>query len=352
MYDLTNKLRKVEPYEPVSGEYKIRLDANESYFKLTDYFGEKIAKAVTEIDYNRYPDPVAQKAVDAFAKLYDVPAEFVTAGNGSDELISIICSCFLQKNDKVLTLSPDFSMYAFYSYLYELQTVTLHKDENLNIDVSKVINYCNNNDIKALIFSNPCNPTSLGLSKEDVIRLVKNVFCLVIIDEAYMEFWDQSILSEVKNYDNIIILKTCSKAIGLAAVRLGFAVAQTKITNALRAVKSPYNINSVSQKIGEIVLSDKPLLDKMTKEIIENKNILQAELERLAFEYDKFEYVYKSATNFVFIKTSYADEIFVNLQKKSVSVRKMNGYLRICTGSAKENSEFISILEGILKELN
>ena len=245
MYELNDKLKKIEAYDPIEGNYKIRLDANESYFNINDTLGDKISNAIRKLNLNRYPDPMATTAVKAFSELYNVPQNFVTAGNGSDELISIICGCFLEKKDKILTLSPDFSMYAFYSELYELKVETLQKDSSLKVNIANVIEYCNNNDIKAVIFSNPCNPTSLGINREDVIKLIKSVFCLVIVDEAYMDFWDQSILDEVGNFDNLIILKTCSKAIGLAAIRLGFAVACEKLTIALRAVKSPYNTDTI-----------------------------------------------------------------------------------------------------------
>ena len=95
-----------------------------------------------------------------------------------------------------------------------------------------------------VIFSNPCNPTSLGLNREQVRRLITSVDALVVVDEAYMDFWDQSILQEVHQYDNVIVLRTCSKAVGMAALRLGFAVANPTITRALRAVKSPYTVNT------------------------------------------------------------------------------------------------------------
>ena len=181
MYELNEKLKKIEAYDPIEGNYKIRLDANESCYNINEMFGDKIAEAVKKISLNRYPDPMAQGAVKAFAELYNIPEDYITAGNGSDELISILCSSFLEKGDKVLTLSPDFSMYAFYSGLFELEVETLRKEDTLRINVSSVIEYCNNNNIKALIFSNPCNPTSLGLKREDVIKLVRSVCCLVIV---------------------------------------------------------------------------------------------------------------------------------------------------------------------------
>lgn len=351
MYELNEKLKKIDAYDPIEGNYKIRLDANESCFNINEMFGDKIAEAVKKISLNRYPDPMAQGAVKAFAELYNVPEDYVTAGNGSDELISILCSSFLEKGDKVLTLSPDFSMYAFYSGLFELEVEALRKEDNFRINVSNVIDYCNNNGVKALVFSNPCNPTSLGLKREDVIKLVRSVCCLVIVDEAYMDFWDQSILDEVKNYDNLVILKTCSKSIGLAAIRFGFAVAQPKITTALRAVKSPYNTDSISQAITEAVLSEKDTLKKLCDDIVQSRIELQEACSELVKKYIKLEKVYDSVTNFVFIKTKYAKEIHEKLLEQSIAVRGFTGYIRISAGTKEENAAVIAALDNILEEM-
>ncbi len=351
MYELNSKLKRVEPYDPVEGNYKIRLDANESCFNINEKFGDRLAEAIKQLTLNRYPDPSAAEVIKAFAGFYNIPEEYVTAGNGSDELISIICGSFLEKSDKVLTLSPDFSMYAFYSGIYELSVDTMQKEDSMKINVVKVIEYCNNNGVKAVIFSNPCNPTSLGLKREDVIRIVKGVCCLVVVDEAYMDFWDQSIIEEVGNYDNLIVLRTCSKAIGLAAVRLGFAVACPKITNALKAIKSPYNTDTVSQTIGRIILSEKETLQKLRDEIVENTIELQEAIRDLASKYYKLEKIYDSVTNFIFVKTPAAKEIHARLLEKSIAVRYMGNYIRISTGTKEENAALISALDEILSSI-
>lgn len=347
-YSLNNKLINLKPYDPIEGYYKIRLDANESYIDCNKIMSEKIAEAIKNIELNRYPDPYANNVAKAFAELYNINKDNVTAGNGSDELISIITSCFLEKGDNVLTLSPDFSMYAFYGNLYELNVLTLKKDDNLEISVNEIIKYCNLNNIKALIFSNPCNPTSLGLLKKDVIKLVSEVKALVILDEAYMDFWTESMLDMINDYDNLIILKTCSKAIGLAGIRLGFAVAGKTITTALKAAKSPYNTDSVSQAIGECVLSQKDFIQKNISELIENRNYFYEKIIELSDGYKCFEKIYNTCTNFIFIKTDKANEIFNKLAEKSIVVRNFGSYLRITAGSKSETNELLENLKEII----
>lgn len=350
-YSLNKKLINLTAYDPIEGEYQIRLDANESYYNINDVLSQKISSEISQLYLNRYPDPYAKNAVSAFAGFYGISENLVTAGNGSDELISVISSCFLEKGDKVVTLTPDFSMYAFYGSLYELEALCFSKNCDLSINIEELITFCNDNNAKMLIFSNPCNPTSLGIKKEEVKKILDNVNCLVVLDEAYMDFWSESMLDEIEKYDNLIILKTCSKAIGLAGIRFGFAVSGRTITTALRAVKSPYNTDLVSQKIVEIVFSNKELLSEKINEIINNTKCLMKSIIDLKCKYNIIDEIYDSKTNFIFIKTEYSEQIYKELLKKSIAVRKFNGFLRISTGNKLENETLLIALESILKEL-
>ena len=342
MYKLTEKLEQLEPYDPIQGEYEIRLDANESFIK-TEY--ESIIQGLKNIDLNRYPDPYAKKLIQTYCDFYGINPDLVTAGNGSDELISIITACFLQKNEKVLCFSPDFSMYAFYSALYELDVITVQKRSNLTIDVDEAIEKINTENIKAVLFSNPCNPTSLGLNKTDVIKLIRSVNALVVLDEAYMDFWDEkeSLLKETEEFDNLIVLRTCSKALGMAALRLGFAVSNRKITEKLRAAKSPYNVNTLTQSVAEYLLHDKQAAAEHIELCKAAKKELFDGIKELNIPY--FEVIYPSVTNFVFIKTTSAREIFDYLLSKSIAVRYMGNYLRITAGSHEENKAVLSALK-------
>jgi len=289
--------------------------------------------------------------IKAFAEYYGISAEMVTAGNGSDELISIITGCFLEKGDTVVTLYPDFSMYAFYSSLYELNVEIFEKPDDLSVNVDELIEFCKSKNAKALIFSNPCNPTSLGIEKADVRKILKGFDGLVVLDEAYMDFWTESMLGEIGEYDNCIILKTCSKAVGMAAIRLGFAVACGKLTTALRAVKSPYNTDSVSQMMGRIIFSKRDYLESKRKAIIENTKKLYTGIKEFEKKSGLFDNVYESKTNFVFIKTKYYNEIFDRLLKESISIRKFDGFLRISAGNEYETEKLLEKLKIILSEI-
>lgn len=342
MYTLNKKIRDLQPYDPITGEMKIRLDANESCVNLPEDIMAEILTAINNISFNRYPDPNATAVCSAFADYYGISSDNVTAGNGSDELISIIANAFLMKGQTLVTVAPDFSMYRFYTSISELECETVQKNDDLTIDVDKLIEAVNRTNAGAVIFSNPCNPTSKGVDREEVRRLIKSVGCLVVLDEAYMDFWDKSLLGEVCDYDNLIILRTASKAVGAAAIRLGFAVANETITKALKAVKSPYNVNTVTQEIGKIIFSHNEYLTKTKNYIVTQRQSLYNSLAEVARSYPQYFTLVDGCSNFVFIKSPVSKQLFDYLLSQGTAIRYMGDYLRITAGTDEENETLLA----------
>ncbi len=348
-YTLSDKTLALKPYTPNEGVYRIRLDANESFLLPTETDREAMGQAVADLDLRRYPDPLATDVCQAFAKLYDLDPDTVTAGNGSDELISVIMSVFLQKGEKVLTVSPDFSMYRFYTDITENPCLVLEKNDDLTIDVDKVIATINRDVIRMFIFSNPCNPTSLGLDRDAVRRIIRETDALIVLDEAYMDFWDQSLLSEVTQYNNVIILRTASKALGLAAVRLGFTVANKTLTGIMRAAKSPYNVNAATQAIATIALSNPLYKEVYVDLLVQSRKQLADGLAKLV-EKGYIKTMYESCTNFVLIDIDDAPYFWEELADFGIVVRLMgNNRLRITAGTEAENKEVIAGIASIAR---
>ena len=348
LYQLNSKIRDLKPYEPLEGEYRIRLDANESFLSLPTNVMSKMMDAFAYTAFNRYPDPLAVDVCRRFAEYYKIRPEIVTAGNGSDELISVLMTAFLMKGDTVLTLSPDFSMYRFYSSLVEVRCVDVVKKSDLTIDVDELISVSNQTGAKMILFSNPCNPTSVGLTREQVRKIIRSVSALVVLDEAYMDFWDQSLIQEAEQYDNLVVLRTCSKAFGLAALRLGFAVANQTITAALRAVKSPYNVNSATQSAAAAVLSYPKQLERAIEKIVDSRIALSQGLQQLLKKKPGRFVLYPSCTNFVLIRLADARYVYEKLLAEGIAVRLMGDSLRITAGAPEENTELLAALERIL----
>lgn len=348
-YRLNEKIRDLKPYEPILGTYRIHLDANESFQPLPDEILQKILQEAAEVRYNRYPDAKARELCERFAAFHGLNPDCVTAGNGSDELISVICNAFLMRGETILTASPDFSMYKFYASLSEANCVDYRKKPDLSIDVDEWIRMANDSDARLIVFSNPCNPTSLGLGREEVRRLVASVRALVVVDEAYMDFWDESLLPEAEQYDNLILLRTCSKAFAMAGIRLGFAVANPVLTNALRAVKSPYNVNILTQKVGSVVLGEPAWARESIQKVIASREALYRAFKQLEKSAGEDMYVYPSVTNFILIRLENAKEIHRYLLNEGIAVRYLGDFLRITAGSREENSEVLRAFTAALK---
>lgn len=349
MYELPQKLKELRPYEHITGQYQVRLDANESFLSAPDWMRAEIAQKVGAIDFHRYPDPLCTELRQGFGDFFGVDPSLVTVGNGSDELISILVNSFLQPGERMALLQPDFSMYRIYAEMAGAATAVYEKaQDTLQIDVDSLIAFVREKQARLLMLSNPCNPTAQALSLSEVRRLVESLDCLVVIDEAYMEFSDGSILSLVGDFDNLIVLKTCSK-IGMAAIRLGFAIANPLLTGVLQAVRSPYNVNAMTQAVGCVWFSHGQYLRDCVEQICASRDALYEALCGISEKLGAALTVLPSRANFVFVRPVDAKVVFSALKQRGIIVRQMGDYLRITAGSPEENACLLQALEEILR---
>ena len=350
-YILNEKISGLEPYETIQGDFRIRLDANESFIEIPESTKNELLEGIAELSLNRYPDPRARRVCSLFASYYNVDPDCVSAFNGSDELLFLISTCFLMKGEKAVFLAPDFSMYRFYSELGEARTAIMQKNSYASFTAEDVISFVNAERARLLIFSNPCNPTGVGIERQEVIKIIEGCpDCLVAVDEAYMEFWDQSVIDLVCNYDNLMVLKTCSKAFRMAGIRCGFCVANKTLTDALLAVKSPYNVNSMTQTAAAAILSHPGELDAAIAHIKSSAASLKQELSDMAAQFPDKLSVRDTCANFSVIEMpgDSAKRMYEALKKEGILVRCFGSFLRVTAGSDEENAEFIRAFENNL----
>lgn len=339
------KLRRLTPYEPGIDDCRVHLDANESFVELTEAMKQKIADKMLGLHFNRYPDPLAGEVCGLFGRRYGLSPRFVTAGNGSDELIALLLNTFAQRGDKVLLTEPDFSMYRIYCVTAEVEPVVVGKDGDLGFDPDEIVERANAEKVRLILFSNPCNPTGQGISREDVFKIAEKANCLVVVDEAYMDFWDQSVLDRAPASKNLMVLKTLSK-MGFAAGRLGFAVANEELTGYLRAAKSPYNVNALTQAAASVFLGEKGYLDGAVENIKRSRDSLFNELAKYAGTRDDMR-VYPPHTNFVLVRFDDSAAVASALKASGISVRLISGCLRITAGTNEENRELLKALKDL-----
>lgn len=347
-----SKLDKIKNYEANNKKYDIKLDANESFISLPEELLNKYKNMLNEIDFQRYPDPDSEQLGRFYADYCNVSQYNIIAGNGSDELIQVIINGVLRKDEKILTLTPDFSMYRFYTSLLEGSVVELELHSNMKITAEDIIEKANAEGVKIIIFSNPNNPTGGVLSSEEILKIVRGSKALVVVDEAYYEFHGQTMVDYIDKFENLIVLRTCSKAMGLAAARLGFLIGNKDLVFKIKKGKSPFNVNALSQALGEVILSERELIHENINAIIIERDFLFNELKGIekALGSERIFKVFPSRANFIYLQAEKAQKIFERLSEMSIAVRFFDsGNLRITVGNRRENRGFISALKGILE---
>ncbi|MFL0196490.1 histidinol-phosphate transaminase [Clostridium sp. WILCCON 0269] len=342
-------LQNFVPYVVPKLDYEIKLDANESFLKLDDYMMKKILDKINKVDFNRYPDAGAEKVCEMYSKYIGINKDNIIAGNGSDELIQIIIAALVDKNESVMTLNPDFSMYKNYVEIGGGKVLVFELDEEFNLDVDGLIDRINCERIKVLFISSPNNPTGKALSRKDIFKILNGCNCAVVIDEAYVEFHEESVVDSIYEYENLIVLRTCSKAMASAAMRLGFLISNSFMLNEIKKAKPPFNVSSTTQAIGEAILSEVDYINSSVEKIKTERTFLVNKLNTI-----KDIKLYPTCANFILIRFQDAEFVYKYLLKNKIIVRsykqgRLKDFLRITVGSREENEAVVENLYKILK---
>ncbi len=335
-------IKNLKPYSSARSEFKgkegIFLDANENSF------GSPL-----DANYNRYPDPLQLEVKEKLGKIKGLPIQNIFLGNGSDEAIDILFRAFCNPGvDNIIICPPTYGMYEVSANINDvkIKRVPLTAEE-FQLDTENILKAINNNT-KLIFICCPNNPTGNGVKWEAIKKILENFSGLVIIDEAYINFARyRSLIPELLNYPNLVILQTLSKAWGLAGLRVGMAFASETIIDIFNRIKPPYNINIASQKLVLDALNNTDKINAWIKETVEERDKLSAELALLPFIIK----VYPSDANFILVKTNDPLTIYNYLVTKKIIIRDRSkvelceGCLRITVGTKNENEKLITILK-------
>ncbi|NQU81932.1 MAG: histidinol-phosphate transaminase [Bacteroidetes bacterium] len=338
---LRDNIKKLQPYSSARNEFtaqaEVYLDANEN----------PINNGI-----NRYPDPYQNKLKERVSELKNIAKEKIFFGNGSDEVLDLTFRTFCEPGkDNVIICPPTYTMYKVLADInnIEVKEVILNNDFSLN--TNKIISVVDENT-KLLILCSPNNPTGNSIKKSDLELLLSKLNCIVLVDEAYIDFSDkESAIDLIDKYPNLIICQTLSKAWGMAGIRVGMAFTSTKIAEILNKVKPPYNINTLSQQKAFEGLRNKSLYFDILNMILTQKKLLMRKLK----EFNNVEEVYPSDANFLLVKFTNSKSVLKKLQKNGIIVRDRSkqvlceNCLRITVGTEKENNKLITKLKEIEK---
>jgi histidinol-phosphate aminotransferase len=343
---------EMEDYSPpTSGrENKLRLDFNENTIGCSPI----VIQALQQVDANKlsvYPEYTKfRKKLASFLKINE---NELLLTNATDEAIQLVMNTFVEKGNEVIIPVPTFAMFKFYASLAEATINEVLYKEDLTFPTDRIIDSISSKT-KIVILVNPNNPTGTAIPEKDILKIIQKAQeneAVVLIDEAYYEFYGKSCLELIRKYENVIITRTFSKAYGLAGLRIGYIVANSKTMVFLEKASSPYSVNSLAVIAAETALEDKEYMTNYVVEVKENKYFVEAELARLGIK------TYSSEANFLIANFgSLCNIIYDKLKQKDILVRNrtkdqlLKNCLRIGIGTKEQCNKFIKTLKEILRE--
>lgn len=347
-FNLENIIREnvkgLQPYSSARDEYlsdgseMVFLDANENPF---------------ENGVNRYPDPQQRSLKAVLAGQKSVETENVLLGNGSDEVLDLLFRAFCEpKEDNIISLPPTYGMYKVLSGINAIENREVLLTQEFQPDIEDVLKTVDHHS-KILFICSPNNPTGNSISEERIIKLLQRFKGLVVIDEAYIDFSpNESWVSRLSEFPNLVITQTLSKAYGMAGIRLGICIASKEIIAVLNKIKPPYNVNGLTQlKALERVLAVTQVAEEVS-EIIEERSRLLWDLTHIKF----IRAIYESDTNFVLVKVDDANKRYQQLLNKGIVIRNRStqplceNTLRFTVGTPEETKKLIEVLKDIENE--
>jgi len=351
MINARKAVEEMETYSPpLEGRRGLlRLDFNEN----TVGCSLRVLEAINNIkeeeiasypEYNRFKEKLAASLRVKLSKL------IVT--NATDEAIMIIMQTYIEKGEEIVLPVPTFAMFKFYAQIMDGKLREILYTNNLTFPTKKVLNAINKKT-KLVVMCNPNNPTGTLIDRKDVVKIVEKAQkndALVVLDEAYYEYSGVECLDLIDRYDNLVVLRTFSKAYGLGGLRLGYGVSNEGVIKNLLKVGSPYSVNTVAMVAAFVAINDVDYVKWYVNEVKRAKKIIYEELKKMKIK------TYPTAANFLIAKfPKIADEVESGLKERGILVRNRSQYpllkdcIRIGIGTVKQTKELVKALKEVLK---
>ena len=345
-------LEQLVPYDPKYLPADAYLSANENAYNPEGALREAIAQAIAKVSLNRYPDPLANGLRERIAQAYDLEKDWVLVGNGGDELLFNLALAWGGPGRAFLNFPPTFSSYEANALLTGTTVIEVPRKADWSIDEEAALAIAASGDVDLIVVTSPNNPTGACAPDSFLRRLLEATDALILVDEAYAEFAEHSLVDWLPEHKNLVILRTFSKAYGLAGVRLGYVLAHPEVITELVKVRQPYSVDSVSQAIGEVIMDHREeFAPRIAQTIAERETMAQA-LSALAGVT-----VYPSEANYLLISVPQAAQAWEYLYEQGILVRDfssapyLEGHLRVSVGTPEENQRFLKALEEFLDTL-
>lgn len=348
---IKQRVRELSPYTLKRQQVRIKLNQNENPWDAPLKIKEETLRRLQERRWSQYPDFVPASLHQRLAEHSGWIAEGIIAGNGSNELIQAVLMVTLGEGKRVLISEPTFALYRQISTVLGAEVISVPLNPELGFDFRALKSEIELSKPEVVIICSPNNPTGCVMSHTDLVSMLKATGGLLVVDEAYFEFSEQSAVPLLKQHGNLIVLRTFSKAMAMAALRVGYLLAAPELVREISKAVLPYNLNVVSQTAAEVAIEMyqtelKPLISRIRTE----RDRLCAELGRIPGLTPV-----PSRANFMLVRSAIPPtQVLTELLRRDILIRDVSAYpqlqncFRISVGTPEENDSLISALRELL----
>jgi len=349
------EIRALSAYHVPSASGMVKLDAMENPYSWSDHLQSQWQFELSEAQLNRYPDPAANTLRQRLRKTMEIPncAE-IMLGNGSDELIQIMAMAVAKPGRCILAPAPGFVMYDMISRFTGMDYIGVPLLPDFNLDMPAMLAAMEKHQPAIVFIAYPNNPTGNLFHRDEVKQIIDAAPGIVVLDEAYHAFADDSFMSDLRHYPQLVVMRTVSK-MGLAGLRLGYMAAAPGLIHEFDKIRLPYNINILTQVTADFALRHRTMFDLQTQQICKDRTIVFDALKALP-DVD----VFPTSANFILFRPNGVDaaEVFSALKDRKVLIKNLSaqggllsGCLRVTVGSREENDQFLNALTESLTQL-
>ena len=346
---IRKSIQELKEYSVPQDNYEVKLNQNESPYDVPEDLKKGIIQAFMNTDWNRYPSRTAVPLVEAISLYTEFPKDGIVAANASNEILQSVFQAICNAEDKIVAISPGFAIYPYLSKIMDLKLSEIPLLEDFSFDVPSIIKEGKN--AKMVILALPNNPTGTTISLKEIEEIAKNINGVFVVDEAYYEFSKKTAVSLLDKYDNIIIIRTLSKAFGLAGVRLGYLLTNREIARQVQKAKMPFSISIFGQIAGGVLLKKNEYIKDIVDKILNEKEKVFSELKKTP----SIEPI-PSCTNFILFRTNKipGKKLFEEMYRRGVLLRffdtpRLKNTLRVTIGKPDQNRVFIKTLKKVLR---
>jgi len=359
--DLVQKeVRDLSCYEvkTILGQKKqeklVKMNLNENFAMPTETIQELLLDACRSIDVRAYPPPRGSLAIKAVSSFLGFNESEVSVANGADEIMDLLMKVFVRKGSKVIVVEPSFPMYTFFAQLYGGSAVPVLLKPDFSLDVDAILKKADK-DTRLLFVCSPNNPTGNQFREADIKKLLQEFNGVVVVDEAYVDFAQGSVVNWVRDFDNLAVLRSFSKAFGLAGLRLGYMVSNEQIIQYVQRVVGPFNVNSVTQQTIASALQKWSYFKQQIEYVVKEREWLMTKLKQI----DGVT-TYPSDANFILFKVTKprltSSAVVERMENRNVLVKDrghlplLQNCVRVTVGTRDMNESFLSALNDSLEE--